>query len=162
MISVSGKTVTSQKHTINKIFDLPHLLDTISLHKKEIQKSFLPNTEKLALDLLQKYQILDPVIVQLKFWHKYKTQPIKAKITILRNKSLLRFFRKLNKTTRYETTDILEQQYQDTKVPCLPLNLIKNRISYKRTCSIRKKFEKVQCIDCNLCQINKLFHAKNK
>ena len=82
MISVSGKTVTSQKHPINRILDLPHLLDTISLHKKKIQKSFLPNTEKLALDLLQKYQILDPVIVQLKFWHKYKTQPIKANITI--------------------------------------------------------------------------------
>ena len=92
MISVSGKTVTSQKYTINKIFDLPHLLETISLHKKEIQKSFFPNTEKLALDLLQKYQILDPVIVQLKLWHKYKTQPIKANITILGNKSLLRFF----------------------------------------------------------------------
>ena len=125
MISVSGKTVTSQKHTINKIFNLTHLLDTISFDKKEIQKSFLPNTEKLALDFLQKYQILDPVIVQLKFWHKYKTQPIKANITILGNKSSLRFFRKFNKTTRYETTDILEQQHQDTKVPCLPLSLKK-------------------------------------
>ena len=44
---------------------------------------FLLITEKITLELLQKYQNLDPVIRQIKSWHKYKIKPIKADITIL-------------------------------------------------------------------------------
>ena len=57
---------------------------------------FLPPTDKITLELLKQYQNLDPVIRQLKSWHKYKTKPVKADTTTLGNKTLLRFFRKFN------------------------------------------------------------------
>ena len=52
-------------------------LDTIPLAKVEIEIIFLPITEKITLELLQKHQNLDPVIRQLKSFHKYKTKPLK-------------------------------------------------------------------------------------
>ena len=78
----------------------------------------------MTLELLQKHQNLDPVIRQLKSRYKYKTKPIKADITILRNKTLLRYFTKLNNTSINENTDILEYQISDIKVPCLPLSMM--------------------------------------
>ena len=78
------------------------------LSKIEIEKIFLPNKEKLTFEILQKYQILDSVIRQLKSWHKYKTKPIKADITVLGNKTLLRYFQKINITLIDKNTDILE------------------------------------------------------
>ena len=74
--------------------------------------------------MLQKHQNFDPVIRQLKFWHKHKTKPIKADTTILGIKTLLRYFRKFNNTSINENTDILEYQTSDIKVPCLPLSMM--------------------------------------
>ena len=56
--------------------------------------------------------------------HKYKTKPVKADITILGNKTLLRYFQKINNTTINENTDLLEYHLNDSKVPCLPLSMI--------------------------------------
>ena len=81
-----------------------------------------PPTEKITLELLKQYQNLDPLIRQLKSWHKHETKPVKANTTILGNKTLLRYFRKINKTTINENTDLLEYQLNDSKVPCLPLS----------------------------------------
>ena len=63
----------------------------------EVEIIFIPNTKKLTPELLQKFQNLDTVITQLKSWHKYKTKPIKADITVLGNETLLGYFRENNK-----------------------------------------------------------------
>ena len=91
-IKLSGPPDTDSKNTINQNFNLHDSLDNIPLSKLEIENIFLPNTEKLTLELLQKDQNLDPVIRQLKSWYTYKTKPMKADITILGNKTLLRYF----------------------------------------------------------------------
>ena len=109
---------------MNHVFNLHDPLDTIPLSKIEIENIFLPITEKITLELLQKHQNLDPVIRQLKFWHKYKTKPIKEDTSIPGNKLLLRYFRKCNNTFINENTDILEHQTSDIKVPCLPLSMM--------------------------------------
>ena len=95
-----------------------------TLSKLEIDNTFLPPTEKIPLELLKHYQNLDPVIPQLKSWHKYKIKPAKAVTTILGNKTLLRYFRKFNNTTINEKTDLIENQLDDSKVPCPPLSMI--------------------------------------
>ena len=87
-------------------------------------KIFFPPTDKITVELLKQYQNLDPVIRQLKSWHKYKTKPVKADTTILGNKTLLRYFRRFNNTAINEITDLLEYQLNDFKVPCLPLGMI--------------------------------------
>ena len=97
---------------------------TIPLSKLEDENIFLPPTETITQKLLQKYQNLDPVIRQLKSWHKYKTKPSKTDKTILGNKTILRYFRKFNNTTINENTDLLEYQSSDSKVPCLPLSMM--------------------------------------
>ena len=74
--------------------------------------------------MIQKYQHFDPIIRQIKSWHKNKTKPAKADTTILGNKTLHRYFRKFNKTTINENTDLLEHNTSDSKVPCLPLSMI--------------------------------------
>ena len=74
--------------------------------------------------MLQKHQNLDPVIRQLKTWHKYKTKPLEADTTILGNKTHLRYFRNFNNTSFNENTDILEYQKPDIKKPCLPLSMM--------------------------------------
>ena len=102
---------------------MSHLIQTL-LSKLEIDKIFLPPTEKTTLQLLKRYQNLDPVIRQLKSWHKYKTKPAKADTTILGNKTLLRYLRKFNNTSLNENTELLEYQLHDSKVPCLPLSMI--------------------------------------
>ena len=56
------------------------------LSKIKVGNIFQPPTEKITRQLLQKYQNFDPVIRQLKSWHKYKTKPTKADTTILGNK----------------------------------------------------------------------------
>ena len=43
---------------------------------------------------------------------------------MLGNKTLLRYFRKINNTTINENTNLLEYQLNDFKVPCLPLSTI--------------------------------------
>ena len=68
-INLSGPPINDLKYTINQVFDLHDPLDTIPL--------------------IQKYQNFDPVIRQLKSWHKYKTNSTKADTTILGNKTLL-------------------------------------------------------------------------
>ena len=73
---------------------------------------------------MKQYQNLDPVIRQLKSWHKYKTKPLKADTTILGNKTLLRYFRNFNNTTINENTELLEYHLNDSTVPCLPLSMI--------------------------------------
>ena len=123
-INLSGPPIKDLKYTLNQVFDLHDPLDTISLSKLEVENIFLPPTEKITLQLLQKYQNFDPVIRQLKSWHKYITKPTKADATILRSKTLLRYFRKNNNTTINEITDLLEYQTPDFKVHCLPLSLM--------------------------------------
>ena len=95
----------------------------------EIENIFLPITEKVTIELRtieynRNYQKLDPVIRQVKSWHKNKTKPMKADTIIQGNKTLLRYFRKFNDTSINENTDILEYQTHDIKVPCLPLSMM--------------------------------------
>ena len=126
--------------------------------------------------MLQNHQNLDPVFRQLKSWHKYKTKPLRADTTILGNKTLLRYFRKFNNTSINETTDILECQTSDIKVPCLPLSLMliafhtSHSLHTKKHSRAEKTYSnfiqnfyfpdapiwiKVLCIDCITCQLNK-------
>ena len=93
-INLSGPIIKNSKYTINQVFDLHDPFDTIPLSIIEVENIFLPPTEKITLQLFQKYQNFDPVIRQLKSWHKFKTKPTKADTTILGNKTLLRYFRK--------------------------------------------------------------------
>ena len=123
MIS-SGPPNIDSKYTIYHVFKLHDPLDTIPLSKLGIENIFLPITEKVTLELLRKHQNFDPVIRQLKSWHKYKTKPLKADTTILGNKTLLRYFRNFNDTSINENMDILEYQLPDIKVPCLPLSMM--------------------------------------
>ena len=71
-MNLSGPLPNDSKYTINQVFNLHDPIDTIPLSKIEIENIFPPATEKITLELLQKYQNLDPVIRQLKSWHKYK------------------------------------------------------------------------------------------
>ena len=123
-INLSGPPINDSKYTINQVFDLHDPFDPIPLSKLGVENVFLPPTEKIKLQLLQKYQNFDPVIRQIKSWHKYKTKPTKADTTILGNKTLLRYFRKYNNTTINEITDLLEYQTPDSKVSCLPLSMM--------------------------------------
>ena len=109
---------------MNHVFNLHDPLDTIPLSKIEIENIFLSIKEKVSLEFLQKHQNLDPVIRQLKSWHKDKNKPIEADITILGKKTLLRYFRKFINTTINENTDILEYQTPDLKVLCLLLSMM--------------------------------------
>ena len=122
--NLTGPPINDLKYTINQVFDLHDPHDLIPLSKLEVENIFLPPTEKVTLQLLQKYQNFDPVIRQLKSFHKYKTKPTKADVTILGNKTLLRYFRKYNNTTVNEITDLLQYQTPDFKVPCLPLSIM--------------------------------------
>ena len=69
-INISGPSNIDSKYTINHVFNLHDPLDTIPPSKIEIENNSLPLTEKITLELLQKHQNLDPVIRQLKSWHK--------------------------------------------------------------------------------------------
>ena len=133
---------------------------------------------------MKQYQNLDPVIRQLKSWHKYKTKPVKADTTILGNKTLLRYFRKINNTTNNENTELLEYQLNDSTVPCFPLSMILiafnishtqntkgNSGSEKTYSNFTQNFYfpnapiwiKVLCNDCIVCQLNKPYpNQKNK
>ena len=121
---LSGPQTKDSKYTINQVFDLHDPLDTVPLSKLEIDIIFLPSTDKITLELLKQYQNLDPVIRQLRSWHKYKTKHVKADTTILGNKTILRYFRKFNNTSINENIGLLEYQLNDSKVPCLPLIMI--------------------------------------
>ena len=123
-INLSGPPINDSKYTINQVFDLHDPLDTTPLSKIEVENIFLPPTEKITLQLLQKYQNFHPVIRQLKSWYKIKTKPTKTDTTILGKKTLLRYLRKYNNTTINETTDLLKYQTPDFKVPCLPLSMM--------------------------------------
>ena len=81
-INLSGPQSNDSKYTINQVFDLHDPLETIPLSKLKIDNIFLPLTDKITLELLNQNQNLDPVIRQLKSWHKYKTKPVKADTTI--------------------------------------------------------------------------------
>ena len=113
-LNLSGSQTNDLKYTINQVFDLHDPPDTILLSKLEFENIFLTPTDKITLELLKQYQNLDPVIRQLKSWHKYKTKPVKAETTILGNKTLFRYFRKFNNTTIYDNTDLLEYQLNDS------------------------------------------------
>ena len=136
-INLSGPQTNDSKYTINQVFDLHDPLDTIPLSKLEIENIFLPPTETITISTLKQYQNLDPVIRQLKSWHKYKTKPIKADSTILGNKTLLRYFRKFNNTTINENTDLLEYQLNESTAPCLPLSMILIAFNISHTQNIK-------------------------
>ena len=68
------------------MFNLHDPLDTIRLSQIEIENIFLPNAEKITLDLRKKHQNFDSVIRQMKSYNNYKTKPIKADISILGKK----------------------------------------------------------------------------
>ena len=105
------------KYTKNQVFILHDPLDSIPLSKTKIEDIFLPAMEKITLEFFQKYQILDPVSIQPKCWHKYKTKPVKADITILRNRTLLRHFRKPSNTTITETTIFWNTKHPEQNYP---------------------------------------------
>ena len=69
-INLSSPPNNDSKYTINYVSNLHDPLDTIPLSIKEIENNFLAITEKITFELLQKHQNLDPVIRQLKSWHK--------------------------------------------------------------------------------------------
>ena len=159
-----------------QVFNLHGPLDTIPLSKLEVEKIFLSPTKTITLQLLQKYQNLEPVIRQLKSWHKYKTKQAKADATILGNKTFLRYFRKFNKTTIHESTDLLEYQTPDFKVPCFPLSMMLIAFNISHTQHTKghsgsdKTYSnftqnsyfpnapiwiKVLCNDCMICQLKK-------
>ena len=71
-INLLGPPINDLKYTLNQVFDRHDPHDTIPLSKIEVENIFLSRTEKITLQLLQKYQNFDPVIRQLKSWHKYK------------------------------------------------------------------------------------------
>ena len=175
-INVSGPQTNDSKYTINQVFDLHDPLDTIPLSKLEIENIFLPPTETITISTLKQYQNLDPVIRQLKSWHKYKTKPVKADTTILGNKTLLRYFRKFKNTTINENTDLLEYKLNESTVPCLPLSMILIAFNISHTQNIKghsgseKTYSnfiqnfyfpnapiwiKILCNDCIVCQLNK-------
>ena len=137
---------------------------------------FFSHQKKNTLELLKQYQIFDPVIRQLKSWHKYKTKPAKVDTTILGNKTPLQYFRKFNNTTINENTDLLEYQFNDSKVPSLPLSMILIAFNISHTQNTKghsgseKTYSnftqnfyfpnapiwiKVLCNDCIICQLNK-------
>ena len=60
-INLSEPLPHDSKYTINQVFKLHDPLDTIPLSKIKIEKIFLPTTEKITLELLRKYQNLDPL-----------------------------------------------------------------------------------------------------
>ena len=116
------------------------------------------------------------MIRQLKSWHKHKSKPTMAVITIVGKKTLLRYFRKFNNTTINENTDILEYQTPDFKVTSLPLSMMLIAFTTSHTLKTKghsdsektysnfiRKFSfpnapiwiKVVCNDCILCQSNK-------
>ena len=132
-INLSGPQINDSKYTINQVFDFHDPFDTIPLLKIEIDNIFLPPTDKITLELLKRYQNLDTVIRQLKSWHKYKTKPVKADTKILGNKTLLRYFTKINNTTINENTDLLEYQLNYSKVPCLLLSMIRTAFNISHT-----------------------------
>ena len=123
------------------------------------------------------------MIRQLESGHKYKTKPAKADNTILGNKTLLRYFRKFNKTTINENTDLLEYHLDDSEVPCFPLKmmLIAFKISHTQNTKGHSGSEKtysnytqnfyfpnapiwmkVLCNDCIICQLTSLIQIKSK
>ena len=176
MINLSGPPTNDLNYKVNQVFDLHDPLETIHLSKLEVENIFLPPTKTFTQQLLQKYQNFDPVIRQLKSWHKYKKKPAKADATILGNKTLLRYLRKFNNTTTNESTDLVEYQTTDFKVPCLPLSmmLIAFNISHTQNTKGHSGSEKtysnfsqnfyfpnasiwikVLCNDCLICQLNK-------
>ena len=58
-INLLGPLPNDSKYTINQAFNLHDPLDTIPLSKTtKIENIFLPTTEKITLELLQKYQTL--------------------------------------------------------------------------------------------------------
>ena len=63
-INLSRPANNDATYTINHVFKIHDTLDTIHLSKIEIEIIFLPITEKITLELLQKHQNLDPVIRQ--------------------------------------------------------------------------------------------------
>ena len=113
-INLSGLPDIDSKYTKNQVFDLHEPLDNIAPSKTEIENIFLPATTIMTLGLLQKHQNF---IRELKFWYKNKTRTIKADNTILGNKTLLRYFRKINSTSLNENTNILKYQTSELKVP---------------------------------------------
>ena len=176
IINLSGPPTNDLKYTVNQVFDLHDTLDTIPLSKIKVENIFLPPIETITLQLLQKYQKFDPVIRQLKLWHKYKTNPAKSDTTLLENKTLLRYFKKFNNRIINENTDLLAYQTPDFKVPYLPLSmmLIAFNISHtqntKGHSGSKKTFSnftqnfylpnapiwiKVLCNDCIVCQLIK-------
>ena len=178
-MNLSGLPNNDSKYTINHVFNLH---DPLALSKIEIQNIFFSQiTEKIELELFQKHQNLDPVIRQLKSWHKYKTKPLNADTTKLENKTLLRYFRKFNNTSINENTNILEYQTPDIEVPCLPLSMM--LIAFHTSHSLHTKghsgaektyskflfyskhfyfpnapiWIKILCNDCIKCQLNKTY-----
>ena len=92
-INLSGPLLNDSKYTINQVFNLHDQLDTVPLIKDRSRKHFSTKIEK-------NYTNLEPGIRQLKPWHTYKTESTKADTTILENKTLLRYFRKLDNTSK--------------------------------------------------------------
>ena len=123
-LNLSGSPDLDSKYTINQIFNFYDPLDNKQLSKTELENNFLPATEKITLELLQKYQNLNSVIGHFKLWHIYKTKPTEADAAILGNKMFLRYFRNFYITTITENTDILEYQTSELEVLCLPLSMV--------------------------------------
>ena len=143
-----------------------------------MSKLFSTTNRKNYTTIIAKISKTWPLIRQLKSWHKYKTKSTKADTTIFGNKTLLRYFRKLNDTTINENTDFSEYQTPDSKFPCLPLSMmliafiISHTQKTKRRSGSEKTYSnftqnfyfpnapiwvKVLCNNCINCQLNKTY-----
>ena len=65
-IKLSRLLPNYSKYTMNQVFNLHDPLDTIPLSNLEVDNIFVRITNNFTLELLQSYQIFDPVIRQLK------------------------------------------------------------------------------------------------
>ena len=129
----------NSKYTRNKNFNLQDRSDNKHLSKTNYQNIFLQITEKSTLELVRNYQNLDPVIRQLKSWHKYKTKSINAEINVFGNNTLLRYLRKFNNTTIIENNNLLEYHTPKTKIRCLPLSMILLAFHFSRSLKTKRR-----------------------
>ena len=107
---------------MNQVFNLHDPLDSIPLSKTKTKSIFPTDYRNNDLRSIKKiYQNLDPVIRQFESWPNHKSKPVKAEITILGNKTLLRYFREFKNKTINENTDILEKQMHRMHFPNAPI-----------------------------------------
>ena len=109
---------------MKNFFFIKDTTDNIPLSCREIQDSFSAMHSETINRRNQKTQNLNTVIRQRNLGIKTKLVPKKPISPFQGNKTLLRYFRKLNKISKNNNTETLENHYTDTKKPSLPLLIL--------------------------------------